>query len=194
MGDSWDDYAEECDTISEAISYTAMVFESLLNEVDIEGSNIFDFGCGTGLLTERMSPLADRIVALDSSAKMIDVLEFKNLPNVVSISEPLTSQLIGSNPEFVNKFNVIVASSVFSFLPEHVSILKLLKSLLVPDGLLLQWGWLSPEPDSEFGLSETNARESLKEAGFNQVSITNPFSLTSSKGTMPVVMGLAKNA
>lgn len=194
MSDSWDDYAEEWDTNSDAIAYSERVFESLLNEVDIEGLNIFDFGCGTGLLTERMSPLANRIVALDLSGKMIDVLESKNLPNVVSISEPLTSQVIGNNSAFIDKFNVIVASSVFSFLSEYVSTLKLLKSLLVPDGLLLQWDWLSPGEDSEFGLSETDVNESLTEAGFYQVSITNPFSLASSKGTMPVVMGVAKNA
>ena len=194
MSDSWDDYADEWDTNSEAISYSEKAYESMLHEVNIEGLNIFDFGCGTGLLTERMSPLANSIVALDLSKKMINVLQSKNLPNVVSISEPLTSHIIKNDPAFIDKFNVIVASSVFSFLPEYVSTLKLLKSLLVPGGLLLHWDWLSPNPDSDFGLSNMNVYKSLEDAGFTQISVTTPFSLASSNGAMAVVMGVAINA
>jgi hypothetical protein len=103
-------------------------------------------------------------------------------------------QTIKENAVFSTKFDVIIASSVFSFLPEYVSTLKLLKSLLVPDGLLLQWDWLSLDPDSDFGLTETKVKDSLGEAGFNQISITTPFSLTSSEGTLPVVMAVAKNS
>jgi len=193
MSDNWDDYAEEWDTNSDAIAYSEKAYETLVQEVNIQGLNILDFGCGTGLLTEKMASSAKSIVALDLSIKMIDVLNSKNLPNVISISERLTSQVIKENTAFNNKFDVIVASSVFSFLPDYVSTLKLLKSLLAPDGLLLQWDWLSPEADSDFGLSETNVKEAFVEAGFNQLSITNPFSLASSTGTMPVIMGVAKN-
>lgn len=194
MNDSWDDYAEEWDTNSNAMSYSEKAYEALVHEVNILGLNIFDFGCGTGLLTEKMASSAKSIIALDVSTKMIDVLNSKKLPNVVSVSEPVTLQTIKENVAFSNKFDVIVASSVFSFLLEYVSTLKLLKSLLVPGGLLLQWDWLSPDSDSDFGLTETKVNESLGEAGFNQISITNPFSLASSKGTMPVVMAVAKNS
>lgn len=194
MSGSWDDYAEEWDTNSDAMSYSEKAYEALVHEVNIQGLNIFDFGCGTGLLTEKMASSAKSIIALDVSTKMLDVLNSKKLPNVVSLSESLTVQTIKENAVFSTKFDVIVASSVFSFLPEYVSTLKLLKSLLVPDGLLLQWDWLSLDLDSDFGLTETKVKESLGEAGFNQISITTPFSLTSSKGTMPVVMAVAKNS
>lgn len=194
MSDSWDDYAEEWDTNSDAMSYSEKVYEALLHEVNIKGLNIFDFGCGTCLLTEKMASSAESIIALDVSTKMLDVLNSKKLPNVVPVSEALTSQAIKENAVFSNRFDVIVASSVFSFLQEYVSTLKLLRSLLVPDGLLLHWDWLSPDLDSNFGLSEAKVKQSLCEAGFNQISITNPFSLTSSKGTMPVVMAVAKNS
>jgi predicted TPR repeat methyltransferase len=194
MSDSWDDYAEEWDANSDAMSYSEKAYEALVREVSIQGLNIFDFGCGTGLLTEKMASSAKSIIALDVSTKMLDVLNSKKLPDVVSVSEPLTPQAIKENTAFSNKFDVIVASSVFSFLPEYVSTLKLLKSLLVSGGLILQWDWLSPDPDSDFGLTETKVKEALAEAGFNQISITTPFSLTSSKGTMPIVMAVAKNS
>jgi len=193
MSDNWDDYAEEWDTDCDAKLYSEKAYETLEHEIDIQGLYIMDFGCGTGLLTEKMASSARSIVALDLSTKMIDVLNSKNLPNVITISGSLTSQVINENPAFINKFNVIVASSVFSFIPEYVTTLKLLKSLLSPNGLLLHWDWLSPKPDSKFGLSELNVKSSLKKAGFNQIT-TTPFSLTSSKGTMSVIMGVAKNA
>ena len=194
MSDSWDNYAEEWDTDADAISYSKKAFESLIKEINIEGETILDFGCGTGLLTERLSPLASSIVAIDTSPKMIAILQSKKLPNVTSLTEPLTSELIENNYAFINKFNIVVASSVFSFLPDYDAILKLLKSLLVTDGLLIQWDWLSPDSNPEFGLSETTIIQSLNNVGFKQVALTKPFSLTTEKGNMPVVMGVAKNA
>jgi predicted TPR repeat methyltransferase len=194
MNDSWDDYAEEWDTNIDAISYSEKAYETLVRDVNIEGQNILDFGCGTGLLTERMSSSANRIVALDLSKKMIAILNSKNLPNVVSISEPLTSKLVRDNSAFVNKFNIIVASSVFSFVPDYESTLKLLKSLLVSGGLLIQWDWLSPDNNPEFGLSEVKIDKAFRDAGFKKLSIAKPFSLSGSKGNMLVVMGVAVNA
>ena len=194
MSDNWDDYAEEWDKNIDAISYSEKAYGSLIKEINIEGKTILDFGCGTGLLTERLSPLASSIVAIDTSTEMIAVLRSKELPNVTSLSEPLTSELIKNNSAFDNKFNIIVASSVFSFLTNYDSILKLLKSLLVTDGLLIQWDWLTPDSNSALGLSETTIKQSLSNAGFKKVVLTKPFSLTAEKGNMPVVMGVAKNA
>ena len=203
MTDNWDDYADEWDANTDAISYSENAYKSLLKVVDIEDQNILDFGCGTGLLTERMASSANNIVAIDSSIKMIAVLKSKKLSNVISISEPLTSKVIKRNLAFVKKFNVIVASSVFSFLPDYEATQIRLKSLLACGGVLIQWDWLSVENNSgvgipEFGFSETRIDKALKDAGFEQVSITKPFfqigsTQIGSKGKMPVVMGIAKN-
>lgn len=193
MYDSWDDSAEEWDTNIDAISYSEKVYESLTNEVNIEGQNILDFGCGTGLLTERLSLFASNIVAIDTSPKMISILHSKNLPNVTVLSESLTLDLMKNHPAFINKFNLIVASSVFSFLPNYESILKLLKPLLTTNGLFIQWDWLSPDNNSEFGLSEAAIKNAFQITGFKHIKLTRPFSLTTEKGNLPVVMGVAKN-
>ena len=193
MSDNWDDYAKEWDTNSDAISYSEKAYKSLIKETNIKGKRILDFGCGTGLLTERLSPLAHNIVAIDTSDKMISVLQSKKLPNITALSKPLTSELIMNNSVFSNKFDIVVASSVFSFLPNYDSILKLLKSLLVADGLLIQWDWLSPDSNHDVGLSETTIKQSLNKAGYIQVTLTKPFSLSTKKGNMPVVMAVAKN-
>ena len=193
MSDSWDDYAEEWDSNEDAISYSEEAFKTLSNIVKLDGQNILDFGCGTGLLTEKLSPFAKQIVALDSSRKMISVLNDKKLPNVNVISNSISDSVVKENKLLKNKFDLIVASSVFGFLPEYESTLSLLKSLLVPEGILVQWDWLSPENDTEFGLSEGSINTAFKKVGLSLISLSRPFSLTNSKGTMPVVMGVAKN-
>lgn len=194
MSESWDDYAEEWDKNEDAISYSEKAFESLTNVISLEGLNILDFGCGTGLLTEKMSKLAKQVVALDTSYKMVSLLKDKKLSNVTAIYEPISIETIKENVSLLSNFDLITASSVFGFLPQYESTLLLLKSLLVPGGLFVQWDWLSPTKDPEFGFSEKQVETAYKETGFELISITKPFSLTSSKGTMAVIMAVAKNA
>ena len=194
MSDSWDDYAEEWNDNEDAILYSRKAFNTLINQINLEDLNVLDFGCGTGLLTEQISPLAKNIVALDSSKKMISILNNKNLINVTTIPESLSEGSINKNASLQNKFNLIVASSVFGFIPEYESTLILLKSLLTTDGILVQWDWLSPSKESDFGLSEEKVESAYRKTGFKLKSINKPFSLTSSKGTMTVLMAVVSNA
>jgi len=194
MNNSWDEYAEEWDGNKDAILYSEEAFRSLSNIVTLEGSYILDFGCGTGLLTEKLAPLAKGIIALDASPQMISILDDKTLPNVTTISEPLSESVIRENKLLQNRFDLIVASSVCGFLPDYDSTLFLLNSLLVQGGMFVQWDWLSPEENSDFGLSKAHVEEAFIKADLSIISITQPFSLTSSKGTMPVLMGVARKA
>ena len=45
--------------------------------ISVNEIRVLDFGCGTGLLTEKIAPLVNEIVAIDSSPKMIEVLRKK---------------------------------------------------------------------------------------------------------------------
>ena len=126
MSDSWDEYAAEWDNDKDAVTYSEKAYESLYKVIQLKGLNILDFGCGTGLLTGRLSPHANHITALDSSAKMISVLNDKKLPNVTTIAEPLSANVIRENEALHMKYDLITASSVCGFLPEYESTLSLL--------------------------------------------------------------------
>ena len=94
MSDSWDDYADEWDANGDARSYANSAFASLAEHLDVQAPvwrqrRVLDFGCGTGLLTEKLSPLVAQVVAIDTSQKMIDRLVEKQLANV---HVPLTQQ------------------------------------------------------------------------------------------------------
>jgi predicted TPR repeat methyltransferase len=191
---SWDEYAENWDKDESAIAYAVEAYKSLTSVVNLENMAILDFGCGTGLLTEKLSSAADHIVALDSSAKMITVLKGKNLPNVTVIAELLSATVVKEHHSLRDGFNLIVASSVCGFLPEYETTLGLLTSLLVPSGILVQWDWWSQDKQSDFGLSEERVSSAYKKAGLTTVSLTQPFTMSSGKGANPVLMGVAKNA
>ena len=194
MSDNWDEYASDWDANKDAIVYAENAFESLCDIVNCNGLNILDFGCGTGLLTGKLSPVANQIIALDSSQKMIQVLDEKKLSNVSTISAFLSKEIIDTSQILHHKFDLIVASSVCSFLPNYEDTLILLKSLLAQNGTFVQWDWLAQEDGSAPGLTIHKVQFALGSAGFNTINITQPFSLKTSKGSMAVLMASAKNS
>ena len=194
MSEGWDEYAEGWDSNEDVIEYSEKAFRSLLDAVNLSGLRVLDFGCGTGLLTEKISPKAKEILALDPSEKMVFILTEKNLHNVTAVSEELSENLIRESKLLSKKFDLIVASSVCSFLPEYEKTLDLLKSLLVPEGTFVQWDWLATEENSDFGLSRETIANAYNKVGLQLQALDQAFVSSSSEGYMPVLMGIAKNA
>ena len=93
MSSDWDEYAGDWDSNADVVLYSEKAFQSLTSIVSLEGLNILDFGCGTGLLTERMSKYAGNVVGLDTSSEMLAVLRRKRLSNVNTIGEELSENL-----------------------------------------------------------------------------------------------------
>ncbi|WP_197409205.1 MULTISPECIES: class I SAM-dependent methyltransferase [Microbulbifer] len=150
---SWDSYAEGWDSNSDVISYSERAFRSLTETLDYKGARILDFGCGTGLLTERLSPLAGSIVALDPSRKMLAVLDAKQLGNVDTIHSSLTRELIDQNRQLQEGFDLIVASSALAFVPNCRETVGLLAGLLNRGGHLVQWDWLKEGGGEDTGFT-----------------------------------------
>ena len=193
LSNEWDDYAEKWDIDPTVEKYAKNAFSALLDNINIDGLSVLDFGCGTGALTQLISPTAESIVAIDSSSEMIRLLNEKGLENVTSISDYLCEELVRNRPEFKNKFDLIVASSVCGFLSDYEETLSLLKSLLKSDGVFVQWDWLSDDDSSDMGLSEKRVKKAFLVNQFVNTTISRPFIMNSSKGNMPVLMAIGKN-
>ena len=194
MSESWDDYAEGWDSNSDVITYSQKAFDSLCAVVDLKGLKILDFGCGTGLLTEKIANFASSVLAIDSSPKMIDVLSEKNLPNVKVLTCEITEESIESKPILQSGFDLIVASSVCAFVPDYEKTVTDLKSLLKPAGTFIQWDWKRTDSEPDFGFSEEIIRDAYSNAGLTPLKIMTAFSLMSEKGSMDVIMGVGRNA
>jgi len=193
LNNEWDKYAENWDVDPTVEEYAKNAFSALLEKININDLTVLDFGCGTGALTQLMSPTVNSIVAIDPSSEMIKRLDTKKLNNVSAISDYLSKELVENLPELDKKFDLIVASSVCSFLPDYEATLSLLKSLLKEDGVFVQWDWLSNDDSSDMGLSEERVKQAFLENSFVNTQISSPFIMSSSKGKMPVLMATGKN-
>ncbi len=109
------------------------------------------------------------------------------------ISELLSKDLIDNNQQLSQKFDLIVASSVCSFLPDYPSTLCLLKNMLKPDGIFMQWDWLATSNHSDMGLTQETIEKTLLRCSFSDIKIKFPFIMKSSQGDMPVIMAVGKN-
>lgn len=193
MSESWDDYADGWDKNNSVVAYSEKAFQSLTNTLSIDGFRVLDFGCGTGLLTEKLSHHGSSIVVLDPSSKMISTLEAKNIRNVHVIPSELTQEVINKHKLLGTKFDLIVASSALAFVPDFHSTLQLLKQLLRNDGLLVQWDWLKDESESGSGFSENEIKDAYEKAGLSKYAISIPFSMDNDGGSTKVVMVVAIN-
>ena len=191
MDDTWDDYAEGWDDNPDARAYSEKAFHRLREVVEIQHASVFDFGCGTGLLTEKIAPLATSIVALDASEKMIRVLEGKHLPNVRALCGTLEAYLASDPPESRLPFDLVVASSVCAFVEDYPGTLRQIHSLLKAGGRFIQWDWLSPEGSDHPGFTEAQMSGALKDSGFSQVRVRGGFTMAGPEGEASVLMGVA---
>ena len=191
MSDSWDDYASDWDNNPEVILYAQKAFESLPDSIELSGLRVLDFGCGTGQLSQRLAPLVKDLVALDPAQKMIQVLDAKHIQNISTLAIQLDKHSLKENIQLQEKFDLIVASSVCTFLEDYPASLKFIKRLLADKGTFIQWDWLASDEKPDFGFSQDFVSNTLKQAGFNTVSTCQAFSLNGAKGNMKVLMAQA---
>ena len=188
----WDEFAPGWDTNVDVRTYAAMAFDSWDRKVsplvrDLPNCRVLDFGCGTGLLAERLAPVCGRVLAVDTSAKMLDVLREKisdmNISNVTVTEVAVNATTIRENPDLAGKFDLIVASSVCSFLPDYKTALCNLVSILNPGGLFVQWDWLADMPVDRI-------RSAFDSAGLVDAGIEEAFTMEKGDESMIVVMGI----
>jgi 2-polyprenyl-3-methyl-5-hydroxy-6-metoxy-1,4-benzoquinol methylase len=85
LANEWDEYAENWDIDDSVHEYAKKAFDELSTIISIDGLSIFDFGCGTGALTQLLSPAAKDIVALNGSSEMKKPFELNSLKGTMTV-------------------------------------------------------------------------------------------------------------
>ena len=189
----WDSFAADWDTDAAARSYAAAAFGSLDlllrgSGRSLDGANVIDFGAGTGLLTERLVDAGARVHAVDTSTAMLDVVRAKSDAHGwtdVHISTDLPSDESGTD---ATDFDLVVCSSVCSFLDDYPGTVARLCQLLRPGGRFVQWDWERTAAD-EHGLSRTEIMSALESAGLSEVSVDVGFEVAVEDDVMRPLMG-----
>lgn len=193
MSDDWDDYADGWDGNSDVRHYATRAFAALDGLAGITGGGwqdkrVLDFGCGTGLLSEKLAPHVREVAAVDTSERMIAVLEEKALPNVRALCTDVLDSGAREAAGGLAGFDLICASSVCSFLPDYSGAAAVLAGLLNRGGMFVQWDWLA-SGEGASGLTLQQVRDALGDAGLGSIRAEQAFEMGSGGQGMPVLMG-----
>ena len=195
MTQNWDERALDWDRDERVRFYADQALSSLTEHVDVrdgewKAKRVLDFGCGTGLLAEKLAPLVGAVVAVDTSPAMIEVLRGKEISNVSAICADLDDPAVRSSAPWFGGFDLIVASSVCGFLPDYEATLEALSQALNDTGYFAQSDWLAS--DNEPGMSVDRISNTFDLAGLERVHVDTAYSVTFDGEEMPVVMGVAR--
>ncbi|HHF2871076.1 class I SAM-dependent methyltransferase [Vibrio diabolicus] len=190
MAQDWDGLAKNWESNPATEQFAQSVFEQLQQLTQLDGIKVLDFGCGTGQLSQRLSPMVKDIVALDASEAMIEELDKKELANVEPVVDALSRGLVAQHPAFRGQFDLVVASSVLAFVEDLDASLKISHSLLNHGGYFVHFDWIAESEQDGFTLAKSE--RALKDAGFTEVESQHVFDITSDGKTMSVLMGLGR--
>lgn len=195
MSENWDEHAKNWDRDERARHYADQAFISLTEHVSVHANEwkskrILDFGCGTGLLTEKLAPLVRDVIAVDISPAMIDVLHKKEIGNVTAICTNIDDHAMRSSAPWFSDFDLIVASSVCGFLPNYEYTIGALSKTLNAAGYFVQWDWLSTG-DDDSGMTIDRVSKAFNGADLKCIHLDEAFAVTFDDGKMPVLMGVA---
>ncbi len=199
---TWDDYADGWDEDEGARAYSRAAFECLTRLADsrgvpLAGARALDFGCGTGLLTEKLAPVCGAIVAMDTSAKMVERLRQKidrfGLTNVVPTTAAL-EKLVHQEPTLLaDGFDFVVCSSVCAFLDDYFGAVANLVCVMKPGGLFVQWDWeLDREAEEPHGLTRNQIVQALTASGLKNTQVETAFEVPLGGVTMRPLLGVGQ--
>ncbi len=197
MSETWDEHAENWDREEGVQFYASQAFAALSSHVNVCGNDwqnkrVLDFGCGTGLLTEKLAPLVGEVIAIDTSHKMIDVLRGKKILGVTAICADIDDHSVRS-AAWCSEFDLVVASSVCGFLPNYEATVGILSQTLSTTGYFVQWDWLSTG-DDESGLTIDRVSNAFTGANLRSIFVDRAFDIAFDDEKMPVLMGVASAA
>lgn len=168
--------------------------DTILKKVPLDdGMDLIDFGAGTGLLTYRLIPYVRSITAVDTSPKMLEVLESKSSPehtiktaccNIIDM--PLDAQ-----------FDGIISSMAMHHVDDTGRFLETLHNHLRPGGFIAIAD-LDKEDGSfhshgndgvfHFGFERDALKNLARSAGFESVGFETALTINKPDGSYPIFL------
>jgi SAM-dependent methyltransferase len=198
MDEDWAEHARIWDRDEHARFFADQALASLLEHVNLQQDEwkrrrVLDFGCGTGLLTEKLAPLVREVVAVDIEPAMLDVLRNKQLANVVVCCADIDDPAVRAAAPWFTDFDLIVASCVCGVLPHYEATVGVLAQVLNPAGLVVQWDWLlsDDDEDDDDGLTLDCVTTAFRKADLTCVRVERTFGVLYDADRSPVLIGVA---
>lgn len=106
---------------------------------DISDKVIADIGAGLGYFSFRLTPLAQKVIAIDVDPQMLQFIESNKTTYIKSDLDKLECRLAQpDNPNLSeNEVDIVLIINTIAYLPDIKTYLKELKKSLKPDGLIM---------------------------------------------------------
>lgn len=202
----WDVMAGEWDDM--ASGYAKGFYKLLWDATGLDPESkqleiVVDFGCGTGILTDKLRMVSNKVVALDASAQMVSVLkekirsmEWKNVDAAAVVLATITDK---STKEMIDGLqgtvDLIVASSVMTFVPDEdlEATMQTLGRMLKPGGLFCHSDWPKSESKHTDGMDEAKAQQMYAMGGLTS-KMTKIMAMDMGGELMDVFVGVAEKS
>jgi ubiquinone/menaquinone biosynthesis C-methylase UbiE len=137
---------------------------------------VMDYGTGTGNIALRIVPHVHRIIAVDSSRGMLDMLQEKLSHDRITTVE-IREWCIGQDPALLPRFDIIVSSMTMHHIRDTAGTARAFYTMLLPGGRIaiadldLDNGEFHETPGitEHDGIDRKYLQQVFEEAGFDSV-------------------------
>jgi 2-polyprenyl-3-methyl-5-hydroxy-6-metoxy-1,4-benzoquinol methylase len=156
-------HAEELARIEDCDFWSKVKTKLILDE--IEGNEVLDVGCGSGLLSKTLAKKGYKVTAIDCDEKAIEIVKEKGIKGYVAdINNWKTNE----------KFDCIIFADVLEHIDDDRSLIKKVHSMLKPNGCFVinvpSYQFLFGAHDISLGhkrrYSDKDLRKKLVDSGF----------------------------
>ena len=174
--------------------------ETILRTIPLGSDmDLLDFGAGTGLLTYRLAPAVRSVTAVDTSAKMLEVLQSKSTPEhaIKTVCGDITKVPLSDT------FDGIISSMAMHHVEDTVAFLKTLHDHLRPGGFIAiadldkEDGTFHAHGNEgvyHFGFDREALKETAEKHGFTNVRFDTALTIEKAAGDYPIFLFSASKA
>lgn len=143
---SWDKIAPKFDQWMKKDDYP----QELVNKIKIKNRDtILDIGCGNGVITIPLAKKAKSVTALDSSAKMLDILQKKALSENISNINIINKNIEDMSAHEIGVHDIVVASRSLNGIADIKPELEKINEIARKYVYITLWGVNNREFESE---------------------------------------------
>ena len=174
----FDDQAAEWDKDPKKIERARRTVQLIVDTVQLQGNErVFEFGAGTGLVSQYLAPHVGALTLADNSHGMREVIANKIEAGILEGAELSDSDLVeGQLPN--KKYDLVVASLVLHHVANVPALLTSFASILAPGGVACiielddsggKFHAHIDHYDGHDGFKRDEFEQSLRDAGFAEV-------------------------
>lgn len=192
--DYFENKAKTYENDSKRVNNVQNIADGILDKISYDKNmKIMDFGSGTGLLTSQIAPYVKKIVAVDMSKAMNEVLKSKqdSYPCTLEVK-----QLDLANNDLDEKFDSIISSMTIHHVKDIEALLKKFYSMLEIGGTI---GLADLETENgtfhkddtgvfHFGFDKNEFYKIAKNVGFKNLEIKTISVATKPNGDFPIFL------